>query len=761
MRLYIAEKPSLGRAIAAALPGPQKKSPGAIHCGEQQVVSWCIGHLLEPAEPADYTARWKIWQLADLPILPERWKLVGKKQTAGQLKILANLLKQADEVIHAGDPDREGQLLVDEVLWHFRFNKPVRRVLINDLNPAAVKKALAQEQDNRNFRALAHSALARQRADWLFGINLTRAYTLVQRQQQPSSLSNKPVSTKRQGQSSQSVYSIGRVQTPVLGLVVARDLSIENFVAHPFYLLDMLLRHEASNTQASLRWVPDDRHAAVVDDESRLIDAEFARNLLARLQGKTGEITLSQFQDRKEAPPLPLSLSALQIEAGRLYQLSAKQVLDAAQTLYEQHQLITYPRSDCRYLPEGHYAEAVDIIAAIRHHAQELTDACDASQPDLRSKAWNDAKVDAHHAIIPTCRSGSIRLSATESQIYALICRYYLMQFYPEAIHREGKLTALIEDETFRASETCIASPGWRQLEPRGRQPHESSKPPLPHWPLATPVRCVEGAISERQTQPPTPFTDSSLLAAMTGIARFVSDAQLRKTLRETDGLGTEATRASIIETLFKRLYLVKKGRYIHATDKGRILIAALPEALSKPDMTAEWEARLEAIRQQQDDPKVFLNQLQARIGALLHPLKTSHRTHPVSNEAHAIELPSSTSSSSTTTEPVMPQQTSTAGEPECPLCQNPMQLRNGRYGNFWSCQRFPRCKGTRATAEARPAPAKPAGGDRGAAPIPCPSCHAPLKQRKGPRGIFWGCTNYPSCRKTFADLDGQPQLTP
>jgi DNA topoisomerase-3 len=219
MRLYIAEKPSLARAIAAALPGPHQKGQGWIRCGsgdEAATVSWCIGHLLEPAEPGHYHPGWKKWRIEDLPLFPERWELVPKEGVRQQLAVLESLIRQADLIIHAGDPDREGQLLVDEVLRHVGTQAPVQRVLISDLTPAAVARALRAPRDNREFRRLSHSALARQRADWLYGINLTRFYTL---------------SYQQQGE--QGVYSVGRVQTPVLGLVVARDQTIENFQAKP------------------------------------------------------------------------------------------------------------------------------------------------------------------------------------------------------------------------------------------------------------------------------------------------------------------------------------------------------------------------------------------------------------------------------------------------------------------------------------------------------------------------------------------------
>ncbi|MDX1754731.1 MAG: DNA topoisomerase III [Marinobacter sp.] len=716
MRLFIAEKPSLGRAIAEALPGPVQKGPGwlKVGAGEQTVyVSWCIGHLLEPAEPVRYHPRWQKWRLDDLPLFPDQWQLTPKESVRKQLQALESLIRKADVVVHAGDPDREGQLLVDEVLRYFQASCPVERVLINDLTPSAVARAIAAPRDNREFRRLSHSALARQRADWLYGLNLTRLYTLSYRQQ-----------------GEQGVYSVGRVQTPVLGLVVERDRTIAEFEPKPYF---RLLAHtrgldtEPGSTTFAARWLPDEAYRDHLDEEDRLLNREVAQQIASDVEGRPGRITESRFRDRKEAPPLPLSLSALQIEAGRLFRMGAKDVLDTAQTLYERHQLITYPRSDCRYLPEEHYGQRKAVLQAIARTASDLAPAVEQADPARRTAAWNDDRVDAHHAIIPTSRvANPSRLSATELNVYQLISRYYLMQFYPDAIHQEGRLTLAIGDHRFRATETAVASPGWKTLEIRQREA-ATDKPtkPLPRMQQGDDVMCDQAEIKERKTQPPQHFTDATLLSAMTNIARFVSDAELRKTLRETDGLGTEATRASIIETLFRRDYLYRDKRFIKATDKGCGLIAALPDAITQPDMTAVWEASLEEIRRGEGDPRAFLEALKTQIrGYIETPLSpASEETQEESSQAH------------------------------CPKCRAPMRIREGKFGRFHACTRFPRCKGTRPIEEVAPQ------DGTGQKPVPCPHCYSPLVRRKGPKGWFWGCSNFPACRQTVNDVDGRPGL--
>lgn len=707
MRLFIAEKPSVGRAIAAVLPGPAKRENGYIRCADNTLVSWCIGHLLEPAEPAAYDPRWRRWCLSDLPLFPPRWQLIPKTETGAQLDTLCQLIGGALEIIHAGDPDREGQLLVDEILRFCRARQKVLRLLINDLNPDAIARALDGLVDNARYRRLSHSALARQQADWLYGINMTRACTLRHRDSTGNEL-----------------YSVGRVQTPVLGLVVKRDIEIEAFQARAFYVPVARLVSEAhGGPEFDARWQADNRgddHA--IDAEGRLLDRALGERICADAKGNRGTVTEARFHERREAPPLPLSLSALQIEAARRYRLNAQEVLSVAQDLYEKYRLVTYPRSDCRYLPESQFSDREAVIEAVGANAPELAAGIPTLDSGRRSRAWNDAAIDAHHAIIPTRRRvkpGS--LSQREADIYGLIARHYLMQFAPDALHREGKLVCQLGEACFRATESALITPGWHQLEASDRAPDATTdRAPLPRLRQGDPVLCSDSRLLERRTQPPNPFTDATLLSAMTGISRFVADPHLKKTLRETDGLGTEATRAGIIETLFRRGYLTRDKRFIRSTGKGRQLVQALPDTMVAPDMTALWEAALENIRLGAGNPRDFLNELKVQIAGLL-------------NQVVAPTAPNA---------------------PHCPRCRAPMQSREGRFGSFWACSRFPQCEGTRN----QDASAQTEDG-AGVPPVPCPSCHAPLRRKQGRRGWFWGCSNFPSCRQTVDDRDGVPDV--
>ncbi|MCG6657904.1 DNA topoisomerase III [Halomonas campisalis] len=581
MRLIIAEKPSLARAIAEGLTGSVRRDEGALYAGDT-VITWCLGHLLEQAPPDAYDPAYKQWRLDHLPILPAQWKLTPRPKARGQLAVIRRLLKQAGEVVHAGDPDREGQLLVQEVIEHLGWKGPVSRLLISDLNRPAVQRALARIEDNARYQPLYRAAESRARADWLYGINLTRAWTLTGRQA-----------------GHDGVLSVGRVQTPVLGLVVRRDAEIRDFIPRPFFTLwvDLAVPHG----QLRAWWQPGEQHP--LDDQGRLLTREPAAALAERLPGAEGELTALESRDKRQAAPLPYSLSALQVDAARRFGLSAKAVLDICQRLYERHKLITYPRSDCRYLPQDHLSSARATLERACQADATLAQWLAGADFSLRSRAWNDKQVGAHHALAPTGKPAELsRLEKAEADVFRLIARNVLAQFYPPLVTREVKAEFMILGERFRARGQEILAPGWKPLFTT-----RDEAPPLP--PLSEGERCrvEQTGVEDRETRPPEPFTDASLIKAMMNIARYVDEPAVRRTLRDSDGLGTEATRAGIIETLLQRGYLVRQGKTLRATRLGSALIASLPEAATRPERTALWEQRLAAIAEQGDDPTAFV----------------------------------------------------------------------------------------------------------------------------------------------------------
>ncbi|PKI07454.1 DNA topoisomerase III [Shewanella sp. 11B5] len=618
MILYIAEKPSLGRAIADVLPKPHKKGDGFITAANGDCVSWCIGHLLEQAEPDAYDDAFKSWKLEHLPIVPQTWKLQPKPKTRNQLTVLRKLVKQASSIINAGDPDREGQLLVDEVISYLGVKgdklSQVQRLLISDLNPQAVKRALGQLRSNREFIPLSTSALARSRADWLYGMNMTRAYTIQGRKV-----------------GYQGVLSVGRVQTPLLGLVVRRDDEIADFKPKAFY---EVLAHLLTDQQQAFtaKWQPSEACQPYMDEDGRVLAKGLAENVVARINGKPAEVTKIEAKDKRQNPPLPYSLSALQIDAAKRFGLSAKEVLDTCQSLYERHKLITYPRSDSRYLPKEQHALAPKVLDALLKGASGLIEGCESPNSKLKSKAWDDTKVDAHHAIVPTEKVANLAaLSSNEAKLYQHVARQYLAQFYPAYIYAETAVEVTIAGGLFTTKARQDKALGWKQLFKRTATVNQASSnstssdddnddavqslPPLVKGQI---LHCQRGELLQKMTQAPKHFTDATLLGAMTGISRYVTNSEIKKILKETDGLGTEATRAGIIELLFKRGYLIRQGKSILATPVGVGLIRSLPESATTPDMTALWENSLDAISQKRLKYDAFMQPLLSQLDGLI-----------------------------------------------------------------------------------------------------------------------------------------------
>ncbi|MCE9678681.1 DNA topoisomerase III [Shewanella sp. AS1] len=605
MILYIAEKPSLGRAIADVLPKPLKKGEGFITAANGDCVSWCIGHLLEQAEPDCYDPAYKSWKFEHLPIVPAQWQLKPKYKTRGQLSVLRSLIKKATQLVNAGDPDREGQLLVDEVIAHLGVKgdklAQTQRLLISDLNPSAVKRALGQLRSNRDFIPLSTSALARARADWLYGMNMTRAYTLQGRKV-----------------GYQGVLSVGRVQTPLLGLVVRRDEAIAQFVSKPFH---EVLAHLTTEQQEgfSAKWIPSEACQPYMDEEGRVLAKGLAENVVRRISYQPARVEDVQRSSKSQNAPLPYNLSSLQIDCAKRFSMSAKAVLDTCQSLYEKHKLITYPRSDSRYLPLAQLALAPSVIDAVLTGAGELTEGLDKPDSQLKSKVWNDKKVDAHHAIVPTEKVAKLSLlTQAEKQVYLQIARQYLAQFYPAYQFDETEVFVEIQQGHFKTKAKQDKRLGWKQLFPSKADPGEERLQQLPDLVKGQALHSQQAELIEKQTQPPKAFTDATLLSAMTGIGRYVTNPEIRKTLKETDGIGTEATRAGIIELLFKRGYLLRQGKSIVSSDVGKGLIHSLPESATTPDMTALWERHLDAISRREAKYQSFMTPLVTSLTQLI-----------------------------------------------------------------------------------------------------------------------------------------------
>ena len=451
MRLFIAEKPSLGNAIATQLPGQKKASRTHIVCGGSVTVTWAFGHLLELAEPDHYLpsdvptngSGKKRWRLEDLPIIPQTWQKIPKASAKDQLAAIKALLKEASEVVNAGDPDREGQLLIDEILDALKWKGPTRRIWLAALDPSSVQKALASLKDNKAYAPLRDAAEARSRADWLVGMNLTRCYTL-----------------KSNGA---GVVSVGRVQTPTLGLVVKRDAEIEAFVPVQHYMPLVTFRH--SNGEYKAAWKAPDG-APGLDAEGRLVNLPAAQAIINSVAGQTGKVLSFESTDGQEGPPLPFTLSKLQAAASAKHGLSAQDTLSAAQSLYETHKLTSYPRTDCPYLPESQRADARLILAAIAKVNPAVAPLTQGVDLSLKSSAWNDKRITAHHGIVPTSHD-QVQISAltdAEKQVYELIVKAYVCQFYPPHAFTKTVTVTKSAGHDWEAKGRVVKAIGWRAV---------------------------------------------------------------------------------------------------------------------------------------------------------------------------------------------------------------------------------------------------------------------------------------------------------
>ncbi len=594
MRLIIAEKPSMARDIARAV-GNASQRDGYLECRSNTLVTWCYGHLLEQAPPEEYDPAFKSWDKSaeQLPIVPSEWKLRIKrarecrpgdyrpdKGAKIQLETIKRLALQSTEIVHAGDAGREGQLLVQEVLDYLSVrNKAVRRLWLSSLTEEAIGKALAQMRDNQSYRPLHDAALARSRADWLIGMNLTRAMT---------------VNANRQGLG--RTIHVGRVQTPTLAIVVERDREIDSFVPKDYFVPVVVVRH--SNGTFEAKWIP--REDAPLDPEGRLLSRDFARRLVAMLSGVSGTVSEYESQIKNKAPPLPFSLTSLQRRASARFGFSAEHTLDVAQRLYEGPKLITYPRTECAYLTLDLLKEAgatLKVLAAVGYEAAAGANSA------LRSAAWNDEKVGEHHAIIPTGRSADIgKLDDDERAIFGLIVEAYIRQFYPPKRYEARSAIVEAGRERWRASGSVVIEPGWTAVRVLGigagvSEPcDDEDDTALPEMHKGDGVTCIEARVDAKKTEPPPRFTDGTLVDAMESVHRFVTHAEIKKRLKETSGLGTVATRANIIEHLVDRGYLARKKRQLISTPLGRELIDLVPAPLREPGLTAFWEEQLDAI---------------------------------------------------------------------------------------------------------------------------------------------------------------------
>lgn len=650
MRLFICEKPSQARDIARVLQA-SRRGDGCL-LGQNVTVTWCVGHLLETAPPETY-GDYKRWSLDDLPIIPSRWQLVVKPKVASQFKVIDQLLRKCREVVIATDADREGEMIAREILERCQYQGPVLRLWLSALDEASIRRALAALRPGEQTLPLYHCALARSRADWLVGINLSRLFTLLGR---------------RAG--FEGVLPVGRVQTPTLRLVVERDRAIASFVPQPFWIVDAQL--EAEGMRFAARWQPP---ATVCDEDGRCTDEAAARQAALRLsQHGTARIQTIEVEHVREGPPLSFDLGTLQEICSAKLGLGAQETLGIAQALYETHKATTYPRTDCGYLPESMLDEVPRILHALVAASPALGQVIKELDPCRRSRAWNSSKITAHHGIIPTAITLDLaQLSEREQAVYALIRARYLAQFLPEHEYLKTQVRLHSQTDQLLARGKQILVRGWKAVvnETHGNEPGEHTQR-LPTLRESASVALTDAAAIAQRTQPPKAYTEGTLVKAMKTIANQVADPRLKQTLKDSCGLGTEATRAAIIQGLIDHGYLIKKKRSLAASAAAHTLIEAVPPEVADPVLTALWEQALERIESGQLSVETFLAKQAQWLTRLVR-----------SNASLTLQSPP------------------TKG-PFCPVCRSGMRQRKGRTGSFWSCIRYPDCKGTKPVAKAK-----------------------------------------------------------
>ena len=739
MKLIIAEKPSLARTVAKVIGiVKEHKAEGYIECADGYYMTWVFGHIIENAAPADYDIKYKLFNMANLPIIPTTWKLLAKESSKTQYNNIKTLLKSATMVINCGDPDREGQLLVDELLIHFGCKLPAKRLLILDPKDVAIKKAVANMEDNQKYFSWYQAGLLRSQADWLIGMNFTPAFSIL---------------GYRLGIIDKGVISMGRVQTPTLKLIYDRNLSIESYKPLSFY-----------NLQATFNTQDDKSFSAkldftglnlALDTEGRLLDKKLLSSVQSAINGKTGTIAKYEVKDCETTQPSLFKLSDLQAIANAKLGLSADDTLKIAQSLYEK-QLTTYPRTGCAYLPESLHADASNILKSLSTlYSNEIA----GSEASIKSRAFNDKQLsgESHFAIIPTGDTKAlVSLKPEELKLYKIIAMQYIAQFYPPMMYQQTNGTVTCQGYNFNFSGKVTKSLGWKALfssaEDNEDKSNDDDSQVLPPLTLNESVTHTSDEIKKSTTTKPKLYTEGTLIKAMASIHNelanivdtYYPDKQqanemvekYKKVLKDTAGLGTEATRANTIAKLKEREYIILDKKNIVITDKGKAIMALLTSeknlnefsTLTSPLTTAIYEQQLEQVLNGQFTAEKFNSNLHTLIADKIKLVnEILDQTTPINpNRAEAIAT----------------------GE-KCPECQSDVVERDGKFSKYQSCSNYPKCT-WKPAKKTESSTAKPTGNK-------CPECKHDLVMKAGKFGDFEACGNYPACKY----ITPKPQKAP
>jgi DNA topoisomerase-3 len=582
--LVLAEKPSVGRDLSRVL-GCNNKGSGYFE-GREYIVTWALGHLVTLAEPEDYDKKYKSWRIEDLPILPTRPKLVVIKQSGRQFSYVKQQLQRKDvgQIVIATDAGREGELVARWIIEKVGIRKPIKRLWISSVTDRAIKEGFKALRDGKDYENLYASAVARAEADWLVGINATRALTCKYNAQ----------------------LSCGRVQTPTLAIIAGREQEIQDFVPRPYYGIN------AVSDKFKLTWQdPQSGSARTFDREARDLALE-------SIQGKDAIVIQADKTLKKNFAPLLYDLTELQRDANRVFGYSAKETLSIMQSLYEQHKVLTYPRTDSKHI-------STDIVGTLKERIKACgvgpysKAAARAGKGSITHKLHfvDNGKVSDHHAIIPTEQTVFLdEMSERERRIYDLVVKRFLAAFYPPFEYQQITIKAKVGEQVLAARGKVIVALGWKEVYQNETEEEDADgevpEQVLPDIQKGDTIKILRFEKTEGKTKPPALFNEGTLLSAMENPARYMAgeSKDLIKTIGETGGLGTVATRADIIEKLYSSFLIEKKGKDIHITSKGRQLLELVPEGLKSPALTAEWEQRLGAISKGKVRKEDFIKQM-------------------------------------------------------------------------------------------------------------------------------------------------------
>src|SRR5215207_1121783 len=597
--LVIAEKPSVGRDLARVLPGAFQKHEGYLETDEH-IMTWAVGHLVQLAEPDEYDPKYKKWRMADLPIVPDRFKLVVRdERSKKQMGVITKLLGRDDveRVVNACDAGREGELIFAWTFEKASARKPVERLWLSSMTTAAIRSALGDLRPRDEFARLEEAARSRSEADWIVGMNATRAATI------------------RLRSSFDGAVSLGRVQTPTLALVARREEEIRAFKPEAYWLVDATF--EPTGGEPGRRYAGR-FHAGA---QPRLKTAAEAEAIVAAVRGQSGTITKLEQSTKKERAPLLYDLTSLQREANTRFGFSARRTLAAAQRLYEEHKALTYPRTSSRFLTGDMAAEikpTAELVGRQREYARAAAYVTGLDTLPL-GRVVNDAKVTDHHAIIPTRAEHSTeKMSDDDRRVYDMVVRRFLAVFHPDAVFENTRLETTVAAHVFRTRGRVLVVPGWRGVYGEGLtadgaakdEDDEGADQTLPKLEQGEQARTLEIASAEKETKPPRRYSDASLLAAMETAGKLVEDDDAREAMKES-GIGTPATRAAIIERLIDVAYVERDGRSLVCTEKGLNVIRLPGEhPITSPGLTGDWEHRLGRIEHGEETRERFMSDI-------------------------------------------------------------------------------------------------------------------------------------------------------